>query len=77
MVVLVDLETHKLRELVAEIKQSEIEKVMIKWGEKILSHIKEVSMDMTGNYKSLIKKFCPNGDVTIDRFHVTKCFMTN
>ena len=45
---------------------------MLKWGEKILSQIKEVSMDMTGSYKSLIKKLCPNADVTIDRFHVTK-----
>ena len=45
---------------------------MLTWGEKIFSHIKEVSIDMTGNYKSLIKKLCPNADVTIDRFHVTK-----
>jgi transposase len=29
-------------------------------------------MDMTGNYKSLVKKLCPNADVTVDRFHVTK-----
>jgi transposase len=29
-------------------------------------------MDMTGNYKSLVKKLCPNAEVTIDRFHVTK-----
>src|SRR4028118_1580968 len=29
-------------------------------------------MDMTGNYKSLVKKVCPNADVTVDRFHVTK-----
>ena len=27
---------------------------------------------MTGNYKSLVKKVCPNADVTVDRFHVTK-----
>ena len=45
---------------------------MIKWGEKILSQIKEVSMDMTRNYKSLIKKLGPNADVKIDRFHVTQ-----
>ena len=24
------------------------------------------------NYKSLVKKLCPNADVTVDRFHVTK-----
>jgi len=29
-------------------------------------------MDMTGNYKSLVKKLCPNANVTVDRFHVTK-----
>jgi transposase len=72
IVVLVDLETHKLIGLVTEKKQSEIEKVMLKWGEKVLSQIKEVSIDMTGNYKSLVKKLCPNADVTVDRFHVTK-----
>jgi transposase len=72
IVVLVDLETHKLIGLVAEKKQSEIEKVMLKWGEKVLSQIKEVSIDMTGHYKSLVKKVCPNADITVDRFHVTK-----
>ena len=34
IVVLGDLETHKLIGLVAEKKQSEIEKVMLKWGKK-------------------------------------------
>ncbi len=34
IVVLVDIETHKLIELVAEKKQSEIEKVMLKWEKK-------------------------------------------
>jgi len=24
------------------------------------------------NYKSLVKKICPNAEVTVDRFHVTK-----
>ena len=45
---------------------------MRQWGEKLLSQIKEVSMDMTGNYKSLVKKLCPNADAIVDRFHVTK-----
>lgn len=72
IVVLVDLETHKLIALVSERKQSQIEKVMRTWGEKVLSQIEEVSMDMTGNYKSLVKKLCPNAEVTVDRFHVTK-----
>lgn len=72
IVVLVDLETHKLIGLVAERKQEAIKKKMLEWGEKVLNQIKEVSMDMTGNYKSLVKKLCPNADVTVDRFHVTK-----
>lgn len=72
IVVLVDLEKHKLVGLVSERKQSEIEKVMLKWGEKVLSQIKEVSIDMTGNYKSLVKKICPNAEITVDRFHVAK-----
>ena len=72
MVVLVDLETHKLLGLASERKQSEIEKVMLKWGEKVLGRIEEVSMDMSYNYKALVNKLCPNASVTVDRFHVTK-----
>ena len=52
IVVLVDLETHKLLGLVPERKQSEIEKVMRLWGDQVLSQVKEVSMDMSYNYKS-------------------------
>ena len=69
---MVDLDTHKLVGLVPERKQSEIEKVMQKWGEQVLAEIEEVSIDMSGNYKSLVKKLCPNAEVTVDRFHVTK-----
>lgn len=72
IVVLVDLESHKLIGLVSERKQEKIESFMRTWGEKVLSQIEEVSMDMTGNYKSLVRKICPNADVTVDRFHVTK-----
>ena len=45
---------------------------MLEWGEEVLNQIEEVSMDMTGNYKLLVKKNCPNADVTVDRFPVTK-----
>ncbi len=31
-----------------------------------------LATDMTGNYKSLVEKICPNAVVTVDRFHVTK-----
>ena len=72
IVVLVDLEQHKLIGLVSARTQREIRKVMESWGQKILNQIEEVSIDMTGNYKSLVKKICPNTEVTIDRFHVAK-----
>jgi transposase len=39
IVVLVDLETHKLLGLALERKQSEIEIVMLLWGDKVLSQI--------------------------------------
>ena len=45
---------------------------MLEWGEEVLNQIEEVSMDMMGNYKSLVKKLCPNAAVTVDRFPVTK-----
>ena len=72
IVVLVDLSTHKLVEWVWSRTQSEIEKVMRKGGEKVLSQIEEVSMDMTGNYKSLVRKLCLNAEVTVDSFPVIK-----
>lgn len=72
IVVLVDLDTHKLIGLVSSRTQSEIEKLMRQLGEKVLEQIEEVSIDMSGNYKSLVRKFCPNAEVTVDRFHVTK-----
>ena len=38
----------------------------------MLEQIEEVSIDMSGNYKSLVRKICPNAEVTVDRFHFTK-----
>ncbi|GAB1544588.1 ISL3 family transposase [Scytonema sp. NUACC21] len=72
IVVLVDIDTGKLIGLVKARKQIEIEKFMRKWGEEVLEQIEEVSIDMTGNYKYLIEKICPNALITVDRFHVTK-----
>src|SRR3989304_599300 len=72
IVVLVDLETHKLLGLASERKQSEIEKVMRLWGDKVLSHVEEVSMNMKYSYESLVNKLCPNALITVDRFHVTQ-----
>ncbi|TWH39528.1 ISL3 family transposase [Dulcicalothrix desertica] len=72
IVVLVDIDTGKLIGLVKERKQIVIENFMKTWGEEVLDKIEEVSIDMTGNYKSLVDKVCSNAVVTVDRFHVTK-----
>lgn len=69
---LVDIDSRKLIGLVKERKKIDIENVMRKWGEEVLKQIEEVSMDMTGNYKNLVEKICPNAVVTVDRFHATK-----
>lgn len=72
IVVLVDIDTGKLIGLVKERKQVVIENFLKTWGEEVLEKIEEVSMDMTGNYKSLVDKVCSKAVVTVDRFHVTK-----
>ncbi|GAA6623508.1 transposase [Scytonema sp. NUACC26] len=72
IVVLVDIDSGKLIGLVKERKQIQIEKTMKQWGEEVLLQIEEVSIDMTGNYKYLVEKICPNALITVDRFHVTK-----
>lgn len=42
------------------------------WGDDVLSQIKEVSIDLSGSYRGLIKKVLPNADIVADRFHVMK-----
>lgn len=53
-------------------KHSDISAVLESWGVEVLSQIREVSMDMSGNYKGLVKELLPCADVTVDRFHVMK-----
>jgi transposase len=53
IVVLVDLDTHKLVGLVSSRTQSEIEKVMRQWGEKVLEQIEEVSSELSARLESL------------------------
>jgi hypothetical protein len=67
IVVLVDLVTYKLVGLVPSRTQSEINKVMEKWGEKVLNQIEEVSIDMSGNYKSLINFTLNRNNALIER----------
>ena len=53
-------------------KHKDIKAELKSWGEEVLSQIKEVSIDMSGSYRGLIKKVLPNADIVADRFHVMK-----
>lgn len=68
--VLVDLDKHELVGLVESRKHTDIKSVLKSWGDEILSQIKEVSIDLSGNYRGLVKKVLPNADIVADRFHV-------
>jgi len=52
--------------------QLEIEKVMREWGKKVLGKIEVIRINISSNYKSLIRNLCPSAVITVDRFHVTK-----
>ena len=41
-------------------------------GDGLLNQIEEVSIDLTGNYRGLVKKYMPNAKIVADRFHVMK-----
>lgn len=43
-----------------------------RWGDEVLEQIEEVSIDLSGNYRSLIKKRLPNAEIVADRFHVSR-----
>jgi transposase len=53
-------------------KQVDVSKVLEGWGEEVLNQIIEVSIDLSGNYKGLVRKILPNAAVVADRFHVMK-----
>ena len=42
------------------------------WNREVLGQIEEVSIDMSGNYRNLVKKMLPNAEIVADRFHVAK-----
>ena len=72
IVVLVDLDRKVPIGFAPSRKQADISKVLEEWGEATLHQIVEVSIDLSGNYKSLVNKLLPNADVVADRFHVMK-----
>lgn len=72
VVVLVDLDKNELVGLVKSRRHKDIKEVLESWRDKVLSQIKEVSIDLSGNYRGLVRKVLPNADIVADRFHVMK-----
>lgn len=72
VVVLVDLDKNELVGLGESRKHKDIKEVLKSWGDGVLSQSKEVSIDLSGNYRGLVRKVIPNADIVADRFHVVK-----
>ena len=72
IVVLVDLDRRVPMGFAPSRQQADIRKVLSEWGEAVLSQIVEVSIDLSGNYKSLVHQLLPNAAIVADRFHVMK-----
>jgi len=72
VVVLVDLDRDELVGVVESRTHKAIRKELEGWGDKVLRQITEVSIDLSGNYRGLVKKLMPRADIVADRFHVSK-----
>lgn len=72
VVVLVDLERHVLLDMAPNRTHEAIKAVIEKWGEDVLANIKEVSIDLSGNYRGLVHRLMPKAEIVADRFHVMK-----
>ncbi len=70
--VLVDLEKRKVVGLVEQRTKKAIIDYLEAWGEKVLSGIQEVSIDLWTTYKSLVEELMPQAKIVADRFHVMK-----
>ena len=72
VVVFVDLDRNRLIGMAASRKHADIEKVLDSWGQTVLDGIREVSIDLSGNYRGLVRKRLPQAAIVADRFHVMK-----
>ncbi|MEM9213313.1 MAG: ISL3 family transposase [Cyanobacteria bacterium P01_F01_bin.150] len=72
VVSLVDLDKNEVIGLVEGRTHEVINKELDIWDEEVLSQIREVSIDLSGNYRSLVEKRMPNAEIVADRFHVSK-----
>ena len=70
VVVLVDLDKNELVGLVESRKHKDINEVLKSFGDEVLSQIKEVSIDLSGNYRGLVRKVLPDADIVA--LHLTR-----
>lgn len=56
LVVLVDLDSHKLIGMAESRKQEDVKQVLEGWGTEVLRQIVEVSIDLSGNSRGLVNK---------------------
>lgn len=68
--VLSDLDSHKLIAMAPARTHAAIEAVLRAWGSEVLCAIEEVSMDLSGSYRSLVHRLMPQAEIVADRFHV-------
>ncbi len=68
----VDLDKRSLIGLAASRKHEDIQTVLDSWGQAVLNQITEVSIDLSGNYRGLVRKQMPNAQGVADRFHVAQ-----
>ncbi len=71
-VVLSDLDSHQLIGMAPSRTHRDIKAVLEPWGEEVLSNIVEVSIDLSGNYRGLVRRLMPQAEIVADRFHVMK-----
>jgi transposase len=72
VVVLSDLDTHTLIGLASARTHAAIETVLLAWGSEVLSNVEEVSIDLSGSYRGLVRRLMPQAEIVADRFHVMK-----
>ncbi len=72
-----DLDKSSLLEVIDSHKSEEIIEVLKTQPQEVRENVKEVSVDMWGGFKKVIKAVFPNALIVIDRFHVMKLVNQN
>jgi transposase len=75
--VLVNIDTGKIIGLVEKRTEEALTEYLKCWGEKVLSQIEEVSIDLWIGYKNVAEKLIPKAQIVGDRFPVMKQVILN